>query len=234
MGFKFQNPSNNPPPSDCRPPSPPPPVKIGNHLRLSEEEDDRSIMSSYTVYDHDLDDAELWAVIDSAAAVHSSASRSRKSTALRTPTFSPPAPAANSHSNPPRKRIAAAGDEDGRACSDGEVLQEEPWRHSPLIKQSRIYSGRDGSDNQIVLLRRGVGSGPPTTPAAATPSYSSSPVCNNFASPVVESPTAHSLSGRFPSVNLFKQYQNAAMAVKNLSQFCSKSVKCGECWLHEH
>lgn len=180
-------------------------------------------MLPYTVDDHDLDDAELWAVIDSAAAVHSCATRSRKPSFLGTPTS---APAANFHSNP-RKRIAAAGEDDGRACPDGEVLQEEPWRHSPPIKQSRAHSGRDGSDNQMVLLR------PPTPPFAAAPSCSS-PACNNFASPVVASPTAHSLSGRFPSVNLFKQYQNAAMAVTFLSQSCSKLVDCGNCWRHEY
>lgn len=52
-----------------------------------------------------------------------------------------------------------------------------------------------------------------------------SPGIGNFASPVSyaqrderdnSSGSVHSLTGRFPSVSLFKEYQNAAMAVSVL------------------
>lgn len=64
----------------------------------------------------------------------------------------------------------------------------------------------------------------PTTPGYFSPEAYLSPGVKRFSSPE-SSPRSeeekksgtHSLSGRFPSVSLFKEYQNAAMAVNFFS-----------------
>lgn len=162
------------------------------------------------VDDKDLDDAELWAVIDSAAASHS-ISRSRKSLSSKKSFLQNSVPI-------PKYSV----DDDAIASPDGEVLQEQSTYRRPQ-KISRMDPGF-GDDGRIIVFKHQQQT-PPTPP----PSYLSLPGSGRFSmqhtSPVIEtSPNGlrqsderqamgHSLSGRFPSVSLFKQYQNAAMAI---------------------
>ncbi|XP_077222827.1 uncharacterized protein LOC143870202 [Tasmannia lanceolata] len=174
----------------------------------------------FTVDDKDLDDAELWAVIDSAAASHSS-TKSRKPLIVKNTTLqnsNPLTPVVPKFSKNPRKHFAI--DEDPRVSTDGEVLQE-PWTHR---KMARMNDLGFNDENRIVVVQH-VQRTPPTPP----PSYSS-PDSGRFLvqeiTPAVAESSPynsrqsdddrgmrHSLSGRFPSVSLFKQYQNAAMAI---------------------
>ncbi|XP_068669159.1 uncharacterized protein [Aristolochia californica] len=163
---------------------------------------------SFQIADEDLDDAELWAVIDSAAASHSS-SKSRKILAFKHNNVQTSVPPCNFSPEPvklagnPRNRRSF--DEESRASSDGEVLQE-PWMHQRPQKIGRFSD----DENRIVVIQR-----TPMTP----PSSYASPDCGNVSVREVRPPVdsasmpVHCLSGRFPTVSLFKQYQNAAMSI---------------------
>lgn len=169
-----------------------------------------SSLPQFPMDDRDLDDAELWAVIDSAAAARSrkpllAIRNSNHQFASRSPRFPP--------------------DDELRVSTDGEVLQEEQWAHRRPPKVARV------GDHRMVVVKNSVMSPMITSPS--TSSYSS-PATGKYlvkeVSPVVESPQSplmvdqrrsedkensspHCLAGRFPSVSAFKQYQNAAMAV---------------------
>ncbi|PRQ43282.1 hypothetical protein RchiOBHm_Chr3g0466791 [Rosa chinensis] len=168
--------------------------------------------------DKDLDDAALWAVIDSAAASHSSKSKfqSRQPLAIQCQRPSP----LISNPSPPQKlfqtaRISYSGESDSK--SEGEVV-EEPWAFHPPRKIAR--SANDG--NSLAVVRNVPRT--PTTPVYASPETHLSPGIGRFSSPVSypqreerdNNPVQmvqHSLSGMFPSVSLFKEYQDAAMAI---------------------
>ncbi|XP_058109696.1 uncharacterized protein LOC131252923 isoform X2 [Magnolia sinica] len=169
-----------------------------------------SSSSSIPLFDTDLDDAELWAVIDSAAA-----SRSSKTLALKHANHQNFIPA-------PKPKRTYTVEEDPRVSADGEVLQE-PWaRHQQRPQKiARSCEAGFGEDNRIVVvnhLQR-------TPPTPKIPRVYSSPDSGRFSVQEMESSpygarqieekenARHSLSGRFPSVSLFKQYQNAAMAI---------------------
>ncbi|XP_026658905.2 uncharacterized protein LOC103703464 isoform X1 [Phoenix dactylifera] len=160
--------------------------------------------------DRYIDDAELWAVIDSAAA-----SRSRKPLlALKNsnsmspgPYPTPPKPSRN-----PRAHLLAV--EEVKAPADGEVVQEEHWAHHRPPKMARVVDPGASNDRRMVVVKH----------PSRMPSPSSGVV--KELGPVVESPPPpdrwqseqtenlnHSLFGKFPSVSSFKQYQNAAMAI---------------------
>ncbi|KAK8918803.1 hypothetical protein KSP39_PZI021765 [Platanthera zijinensis] len=171
--------------------------------------------------DRDLDDAELWDVIDSAAAA-----RSRR-IALSIKNSSP----ASHPSIAPAKLFQSAksyldsAEAESRVPSDGEVVQEDRW---PLARPQKIARfvepAASGDHNRMLVFRH-----PSRTPVVSSPSPSyPSPVPGKFSakevSPIIESPntncwrgdekenSTHCLSGGFPSVSMFKQYQNAAMA----------------------
>lgn len=175
---------------------------------------------SYTVDDKDLDDAALWAVIDSAAASHST-SKSRKTLALKYTNHqtSNPSPPPRFSKNP---RNHHSGGKDIR-FAPGEVLHE-PWIHHRPQKFARtcISELSETSPNlsEVKHVQR-----TPKTPAYSS---SSSPETGMFSltefSPSSEmncwqaedrENVRHGLLGKFPSVSLFKEYQNAAMAVIN-------------------
>lgn len=168
--------------------------------------------------DKDLDDAALWAVIDSAAASHSSKSKSRHPLAIQYPNNPRPSPISNP--SPPPKlfktaRISFSAESDSK--SEGEVV-EEPWAFHPPRKIAR--SANDG--NSLAIVRNVQRT--PTTPVYASPESHLSPGIGRFSSPVSYAQrderdtnpvqaVQHSLSGMFPSVSLFKEYQDAAMAI---------------------
>ncbi|XP_019052778.1 PREDICTED: uncharacterized protein LOC104594556 [Nelumbo nucifera] len=174
------------------------------------------------VDDKDLDDAALWAVIDSAAASHSS-SKSRKTLALKHTNIQTPSPVSNSSPAPKFSRHSRSHymvEEDVRFSADGEVLQE-PWVHPRPQKIARSCAAYSGEENRMVVVKH-------LQRTPTTPVYSSldagrfsvqeiSPVSDGSPFDSRQSGDTdnmrHSLSGRFPSVSLFKEYQNAAMAI---------------------
>lgn len=174
--------------------------------------------------DPDLDDAELWAVIDTAAA-----SRSRNPLLpLKNPNphaFSPSPMGSKPFRNPRHLRVAG---EMTRVPADGEVVQEAHWDHRRPHKMAKfVESGTVVDERRMVVVRHP--QRPPVV-AVSSPSYWSPDQARFMAksrSPVVESPPpegwkseeketmSHSLGGRFPSVSSFKHYQNTAMAVNS-------------------
>ncbi|WCJ28291.1 hypothetical protein M5689_009993 [Euphorbia peplus] len=174
---------------------------------------------SYSIDDKDLDDAALWAVIDSAEASHSS-SKSRKPLALKYPNYrSPPIPIpAFSPPQNPKYQL-----KNSSPVSD-------PYRRPHKLARTCASEVGD-SASPLALVR---------TPVVNTVSYSSpeaylSPQIGRYGeseldngsevSPridkrgEVKDVTSHCLNGRFPSVSLFKDYQNAAMAILEKSDF---------------
>ncbi|KAL3839535.1 hypothetical protein ACJIZ3_024126 [Penstemon smallii] len=169
----------------------------------------------YAVDDNDLDDAALWAVIDSAAAASLSASSSSATTTSAKPRVKPltpiPFPIASPQAklpNHPRNHR-----HNYNHHPDGEVVQN----HRPH-KISRTSS--ESSPSQLLMVKH-----VPRTPTTPPTSYiTESPemrnlAVRNFCSPNVsevnyeDTGMRHSLAGQFPTVSLFKEYQNAAMAI---------------------
>ncbi|KAJ9548076.1 hypothetical protein OSB04_020619 [Centaurea solstitialis] len=179
---------------------------------------------SQTLDDNDLDDEALWAVIDSAVASSSSAAtKSLKSVPprnnnnnnhrfhspkLKFPIISnftspSPSPSPSSSSRTPRTHL----------ISNGEEESYTPQRPSKIARLwlSETASPPPPAPAPLVMVKH-VQRTPPTTPAASScseyqiqsPTVNSSPDCSVM---------THSLSGRFPTVALFKEYQNAAMAI---------------------
>ncbi|WOL04741.1 hypothetical protein Cni_G13463 [Canna indica] len=179
--------------------------------------------------DPDLDDAELWAVIESAAA-----SRSRKPLlALMNPNSLAPttAPMGSKPFRNPRQSRAA--NEESRVPADGEVVEEELWDQRRPQKMARFVESGAVEERRMVVVRHSQ-----RTPvvAASSPSYRSPDQLKFVAkvvSPVVESPSPEGwkseerenrepnlgLGGPFPSVSSFKHYQDSAMAILERSDY---------------
>uniref|UniRef100_A0A6V7QT08 Uncharacterized protein n=1 Tax=Ananas comosus var. bracteatus TaxID=296719 RepID=A0A6V7QT08_ANACO len=172
--------------------------------------------------DRYLDDAELWAVIDSAAA-----SRSRKPLLAASPS-----PATYRNPSFPRHHIKA--EEEIRVPADGEVVQQdESWAHRRPAKMARFVDSIDTADRRMVVARNH----PPAPAVSALPEPYGSPETGRWVvkevSPVVETPspdswkrevigkenTRHSLLGQFPSVPTFKHYQEAALAILDKADY---------------
>ncbi|KAJ0979443.1 hypothetical protein J5N97_014917 [Dioscorea zingiberensis] len=173
--------------------------------------------------DRDLDDAELWALIDAAASL---STRPRKPVLALKNSYSPapiPSPAPSKISRNTRPQIASA--------EDGEVVQREHWEacQRPQKMARVVDHGMGVADHRMVVVRH-----QQRTPVVASPTCSS-PKMGRYmmkeVSPVVESPPSdfrrgedennrvHCLSGRFPSVSMFKDYQNSAMAILEKSDY---------------
>ncbi|KAJ4978362.1 hypothetical protein NE237_009142 [Protea cynaroides] len=182
------------------------------------------------VEDNDLDDAALWAVIDSAAAASYSSFNSRTPLALKhsnlqlhRPVPNNPSPATKFSRN---SRNHYTLKEDVRVSADGEVLQE-PWTHHRPQKIARSRGPDSAEDNRVVVVKHLQRT--PTTPSYSSPDAGSfivqdiSPASGGspsyFRRNEDKDKTTHSLSGPFPSVSLFKEYQNAAMAILEKSDY---------------
>ena len=165
-----------------------------------------------TLDDKDLDDEALWAVIDSAVASSSSATKSLKavpprnsnhrfhSPKLKFPIISKfTSSSPSSSSKPPRNHL----------ITDGEVLQEESYTPQRPQKIARLCLSEATSPPAPLAMVKHV-QRTPTTPASSCSEYQIQSPVNSSADCSV---MTHSLSGRFPTVALFKEYQNAAMAV---------------------
>ncbi|CAJ1798277.1 unnamed protein product [Sphenostylis stenocarpa] len=161
------------------------------------------------VDDKDLDDAALWAMIDSASASHSS--KCKALVTAKFPTRQPPSPISNPSAplSKFRKILRDSGD-------SGEVVHD-PWPYRPPRKAPRLCASEESSP--LALIRSVQRTPPPkgfSSPdaqelscyTAVSPGYS----MRNEAEEK-ESGMGHGLLGMFPSVSLFKEYQNAAMAI---------------------
>ncbi|KAJ4842684.1 hypothetical protein Tsubulata_014906 [Turnera subulata] len=187
---------------------------------------------SYTIDDKDLDDAALWAVIDSAEASHSS-SRPRKPLTLRYPNLhSPPTP--TTHPSPPPNLPTSLTRKRQLHPGAGHSPTSDPYRGRPH-KISRPCSSETSectTTSPLALVRTPVAA---AAAAFASPESYLSPQIGRFGSmneATEVSPGSytcnfqegndvvrHCLNGRFPSVSLFKDYQNAAMAILEKSDF---------------
>ncbi|KAH7515080.1 hypothetical protein FEM48_Zijuj11G0158100 [Ziziphus jujuba var. spinosa] len=176
--------------------------------------------SSYAVVDDkDLDDAALWAVIDSAAARAShSSSKFRKPLAIKYPNFESQSPISNPSPPlpPPSKQLCRTSPADSHSTIS---TAEDSWPFRPPRKIIRTCSSELNDTSPLVVFRN-VQHSPTTNPAYFSPESYLSPEINKHFHAPESSPRSeddksarHSLSGRFPTVSLFKEYQNAAMAI---------------------
>ncbi|KAF2303093.1 hypothetical protein GH714_013713 [Hevea brasiliensis] len=174
---------------------------------------------SHSIDDKDLDDAALWAVIDSAEASHSS-SKSRKPLALKYPNFqSPPTPISNFSppqnprcqfrnnspiSDPYRRphKIARSCASEVSECTGPLEIVRTPIANTVLYSSPEAYLSP-----QIRMFRPNeLNDGSEVSPGSYVRSEEKDVM-------------RHCLSGRFPSVSLFKDYQNAAMAILEKSDY---------------
>lgn len=190
----------------------------------------RSLVSSYTFDDKDLDDADLWAVIDSAAAAVCQANnttttlavgKSPKPLAIRYPNYnSPPTPV----SCPPPQQQKLLQAPNHNPSFTRRSNEESPRPNK--IARSRVLS-EASSESPLALVTTANRNSTPiisSTKFSSPESYLSPGIRQSTPFPEV-SPSAscvkndavnemrHSLSGSFPSATLFKEYQNTAMAV---------------------
>ncbi|TKY66049.1 hypothetical protein E2542_SST08912 [Spatholobus suberectus] len=163
--------------------------------------------------DKDFDDAALWAMIDSATASHPS-SKCKSLAAVKFPGRRPPSPVSKP-SPPPkfRKALPDSGD-------SGEVVHD-PWPYGQPRKVARTCPSEESSP--LALVRSAQTTPPP--PAAPAKAFATpearelscytevSPRCFGRSEEEKGNEVRHSLFGVFPSVSLFKEYQNAAMAI---------------------
>ncbi|CAM8980954.1 unnamed protein product [Rhodiola kirilowii] len=172
---------------------------------------------AFAVDDKDLDDAALWAVIDSAVASHAANSKSRTPLAIKhaeSPNFHTPPPPVRNYKSP---RVSYS------PRNEGEVVQVPYCRPQKMARSSCGSEMSETSPPSMAVVRHHVQRTP-----IASPVYASSPEIGRVsvkefsgvsgmesASWKVneEEVMRHSLSGMFPSVALFKEYQNAAMAI---------------------
>ncbi|KAK9170497.1 hypothetical protein Syun_002637 [Stephania yunnanensis] len=184
-----------------------------------------------SVEDKDLEDAELWAVIDSAAAMHSS-SKSRKALAVKPPILHqsvspPPNPFQTPRFSKYSRKLGDLEQPDG-----GEVLQENRIQCRPS-KIARYGGPATGAENRMVVFKQ-VQQRTPKTPTCSYMSPDSGRCSvQEMMSPVSEcSPfgvrggwddkerlSLYSSPGGLPSVPLFKEYQSCAMAILEKSDY---------------
>jgi hypothetical protein len=160
--------------------------------------------------DKDLDDDALWAMIDSAPASHSSSKH--KPLAIKYHNRQSPSPMSKpspSPQPPPSSRFSTDG---------GEVVQD-PWPYGPLRKIARISGSSSCETSPLAMVRTVQRTPTPVTKVYSSPEIGNevSPRCFGRNDEENDNGMRHSLSGMFPTVSLFKEYQNAAMAVINYS-----------------
>ncbi|GKV30006.1 hypothetical protein SLEP1_g38873 [Rubroshorea leprosula] len=178
--------------------------------------------------DRDLDDAALWAVIDSAAASHSS-SKHRKTLAIKYPNHqSPHTPI--SFPSPPSKLPQRSFRNNQQLYSPSNTNSYSDDYHRPY-KMARPCASEVSESSPLAVVQR-----TPTTsacPFIQFPETYLSPEIGKFDSGgesevlpgkrgrIEEGvrPSLHSLSGKFPSVELFKEFQNSAMAILEKSDY---------------
>ncbi|KMT06193.1 hypothetical protein BVRB_7g162640 [Beta vulgaris subsp. vulgaris] len=157
-------------------------------------------MGSLPVDDRDLDDATLWAVIDSAAAAASST----------TPNFkSPPKPRLlnSSFSPPPPPNYA---------IKDKFRVSSHDHHHRPqkISKSSSSCVSATSESSPDLMISKHF----PSNQLYSSPQLNNSPHIEYRVCEDKESFT-HCLAGRFPTVSLFKDYQDIAMSLLEKSDY---------------
>ncbi|KAI4364145.1 hypothetical protein MLD38_020276 [Melastoma candidum] len=180
--------------------------------------------------DKDFDDAALWALMDSAASA-ASVSKPRKSCQTLTPVSHPSPQTLTFPSKPQRPNPSLSSSRSlpsnsySSAYSDGgEVVQRDPQSSDycyrtpppppiPPRKMARLGTPGDSESREVT----------PLSTARRSGSLLSVVSPEAYASPGIRIKeeraeggmgiVRHSLAGRFPTVSLFKEYQNAAMEV---------------------
>uniref|UniRef100_A0A2N9IL49 Uncharacterized protein n=1 Tax=Fagus sylvatica TaxID=28930 RepID=A0A2N9IL49_FAGSY len=121
---------------------------------------------------------------------------------------------------------------DSRVSTHGEVLHE-PWVYRPPRSIARTSPSEASETSPLVVLRNVQRT--PTAPVYSSPEVYLSPEIGKFSVKELsacsegsfgrseEEHIRHSLSGRFPSVSLFKEYQNAAMAILEKTDYVTIS-----------
>ncbi|XP_057471834.1 uncharacterized protein LOC130760496 isoform X2 [Actinidia eriantha] len=172
---------------------------------------------TFPVDDKDLDDAALWAVIDSAAASLSSAIKPPKPLALRY----------NSHHHHHQQSPIPISN---LSPAPTKFAKNPRNHHSPENdyrpqKMTRSSVSELSETSPLVMVQR-TPTAPPSYPSPESTRFSveCNPIvseCSNLSYGQIEEKESmrHSLSGRFPSVSLFKEYQNAAMAILEKSDY---------------
>ncbi|RAL52374.1 unnamed protein product [Cuscuta campestris] len=191
---------------------------------------------TYAVDDNDLDDAALWAVIDSAAAAASNTSRT---TTVSTVKHCKPLPVKHSPTVPfpiSSPQCSISRNPRKHPHPDGEDFNKSSKQVATINSPASSYRSQEDTPPLALVKHvqrtaaRPVYSSPPETRSSVT-EYGN---CNNSPGSSECSPvttmnqgrcddrtgfTRHSLFGQFPTVELFKDYQNAAMAILERSDY---------------
>ncbi|KAL2250521.1 UNVERIFIED_CONTAM: hypothetical protein Sindi_2174400 [Sesamum indicum] len=178
---------------------------------------------AYAVDDKDLDDAALWAVIDSAAAASLSASSTSTSTPKQRTKPLTPIPFPLPSPQPKLPNQVRNHLHNYNYNPDGEVVQNQ--RPQKISRTTNMLTISESSPPQLMVVKH-----VHRTPTTPQPYSTDSPETKNFAVTNCDSPIAsavsyektemrHSLAGQFPTVSLFKEFQNAAMAILEKSDY---------------
>ncbi|KAK1420706.1 hypothetical protein QVD17_22522 [Tagetes erecta] len=178
-----------------------------------------------TLDDNDLDDEALWAIIDSAAAgVSPPLTSAVTSSALTSATRSIKLQTNNNRFHSPKVQFPIISNftssspsptsttttPRNHSISSRNVLLEESSTDQRPMKIARFSLAEASSPPSPLVMVKHV-QRTPTTPSSYCSDHRQiqSPVnCSSDCSVMT-----HSLSGRFPTVDLFKEYQNAAMSI---------------------
>lgn len=170
---------------------------------------------AFSFDDKDLDDAALWAVIDSAAAASLSTVAAATTPKLRTKPLTPiPFPLTS-----PQAQFESHTRNHRRNYNNGETV-ENPRPHKNLKTSTTSSPLVSESTPQKMMVVKHVYRTPTASPACNvdSPETGKFPLTNYYspnssAVSYEKTEVRHSLTGQFPTVSLFKEYQNAAMAV---------------------
>ncbi|PIN11971.1 hypothetical protein CDL12_15436 [Handroanthus impetiginosus] len=174
---------------------------------------------AYAIDDKDLDDAALWAVIDSAAAASLSSSTTTPKPRAK-PLTPIPFPLPSPHLKLPNHNRSNRHSYNNK--SDGEVVQN--FRPHKIARTTSTPRVPESSPPQLMMVKH-----VQRTPMASPAYITDSPETRSYDVTDCHSPSAslsyeksemrHSLAGQFPTVSLFKEYQNAAMSILEKSDY---------------
>ncbi|CAO2839592.1 unnamed protein product [Amaranthus hypochondriacus] len=173
-------------------------------------------MASLPMDDGDLDDAALWAVIDSAAAASYSStttptaiSNKRSSTLNYSPSFkSPLIPRILNHSSSPSPSPSISKNHPNIAIGVSNDDRHHQFRRPQKISRSSsssCVSETNDSSPDLMLVKHS-----PVNQIYPSHKVIDSPQVDDF---------THCLAGRYPTVSLFKDYQDAAMSILDKSDY---------------
>ena len=150
-------------------------------LKLYKSKKMASIVPHFVANDRDLNNADLWAIIDSAVASHS-ASKSRKSLSIKSPNFQTLSPISNPSppsklSKHPKTPNSNHSDAKSRVLTQGEVIQE-PWVYRKLCKVTRTCASEASKTSPLIVPKNMQHTS--TTPMYSSPEAHLSPKIGKF------------------------------------------------------